>query len=137
MKVFFKYLDKMCNYFLCMLSCPVGSNSCSPKDCSPPGSSGHGIILTRILEWVAISSSRGSSQSRDLTQISCGSGIGKWILHQERVLECADICSSHEMCFFKININVPIGIFSFKCQQIAFNLKYFLQKVLWKCISSF
>ena len=34
---------------------------CDPKDCSPPGSSIHGIFQTRILDWVAISSSRGSS----------------------------------------------------------------------------
>ena len=36
---------------------------CGPMDCSPPGSSVHGISQARILEWVAISSSRGSSQS--------------------------------------------------------------------------
>ena len=34
---------------------------CDPKDCSPPGSSVHGILQARILEWVAISYSRGSS----------------------------------------------------------------------------
>ena len=34
------------------------SGLCKPMDCSPPGSSGHGIFQTRILEWVAISSSR-------------------------------------------------------------------------------
>ena len=39
--------------------------------CSPPGSSVHGISQARILEWVAISSSRGSSWSRDWTQVSC------------------------------------------------------------------
>ena len=38
---------------------------CDPMDCSPPGSSVHGISQERILEWVAISSSRGSSQPRD------------------------------------------------------------------------
>ena len=38
---------------------------CGPMDCLPPGSSVHGIIQARILEWVAISSSRGSSPSRD------------------------------------------------------------------------
>ena len=38
---------------------------CGPKDCSPPGSSVHGIFQRRILEWVAISSSRGSSRPRD------------------------------------------------------------------------
>ena len=44
---------------------------CDPMDCSPPGSSVHGSSQPRILEWVAISSSRGSSQSRDQTCISC------------------------------------------------------------------
>ena len=40
---------------------------CDPMDCSPPGSSVHGISQARILEWVAISSSMGSSQPRDWT----------------------------------------------------------------------
>ena len=44
-----------------------------PVDCSPPGSSVHKILQARILEWVAISFSRGSSQPRDRTQVSCGS----------------------------------------------------------------
>ena len=35
---------------------------CSPMDCSPPGSSGHGILQARVLEWVAMTSSRGSSR---------------------------------------------------------------------------
>ena len=39
-------------------------------DCSPPGSSVHGILQARILKWVAIPSSKGSSQSRDWTQVS-------------------------------------------------------------------
>ena len=43
---------------------------CDPMDCSPPGSSVHGILQTRILEWVAMLSSRGSSQPRDQTPIS-------------------------------------------------------------------
>ena len=41
---------------------------CDPMDCSPPGSFVHGILQARILEWIAIPSSRGSSQPRDLTQ---------------------------------------------------------------------
>ena len=48
-------------------SCPT---LCNPVDCSPPGSSVHGILQARILEWVAISFSRGSSQPRDQTQVS-------------------------------------------------------------------
>ena len=43
---------------------------CDPMDCSPPGSSVHGILQARILEWVAISSSRGSSWPRDQTHVS-------------------------------------------------------------------
>ena len=54
---------------------------CDPMDCSPLGSSVHGILQARILQWVAISSSRGSSWPRDQTHISCVSCIGKWILY--------------------------------------------------------
>ena len=43
---------------------------CDPENCSPPGSSVHGIFQARILEWVAISFSRGSSWPRDRTQVS-------------------------------------------------------------------
>ena len=43
---------------------------CDPMDCSPPGSSVQGILQARILDWVAISSSRGSSPSRDRTWVS-------------------------------------------------------------------
>ena len=47
---------------------------CDPIDCSLPGSSVHGISQARILEWVAISFSRGFSQHRDWTQVSCIAG---------------------------------------------------------------
>ena len=52
-----------------------------PLDCSQPGSSVHGILQARILEWVAISFSRGSSQPRDQTQVSYVSSIGRWVLY--------------------------------------------------------
>ena len=42
----------------------VVSNSLQPHDCSLPGSSVHGILQARILEWVAVPSSKGSSQPR-------------------------------------------------------------------------
>ena len=51
--------------------CPTLFDS---KDCSPPGSS-HGIFLARILEWVAIFSSKGYLWPRDWTLVSCGSCI--------------------------------------------------------------
>ena len=46
---------------------------CDPMDYSQPGSSVHGIIQARILEWVAMPSSRGSSRLTDRTRISWGS----------------------------------------------------------------
>ena len=48
-------------------SCPTLGD---PMDCSLPGSSVHGIFQARVLEWVAISFSRGSSRPRDRTQVS-------------------------------------------------------------------
>ena len=47
---------------------------CDPMDCSLPGSSVHGILQARTLEWVAISFSRGSSRPRDRTQVSYNAG---------------------------------------------------------------
>ena len=47
---------------------------CDPMDCSPPGSSVHGILQARMLEWVAILLSRGSYRPRDRTWFSCISG---------------------------------------------------------------
>ena len=44
---------------------------CDPMDWSPPGSSVHGIPQAKVLEWVAMPSSRKSSQPRDQTRISC------------------------------------------------------------------
>ena len=48
-------------------SCPT---LCNPVDCSLPGFSIHKILRARILEWVTISFSRGSSRPRDRTQVS-------------------------------------------------------------------
>ena len=47
---------------------------CDPVDCNLPGSSVHGIFQARVLEWVAISFSRGSSQSRNQTRVSLIAG---------------------------------------------------------------
>ena len=52
-------------------SCPT---FCDPMDCSLPGSSVHEILQARILEWVAVPFSRGSSKPRDWTQVSCTAG---------------------------------------------------------------
>ena len=70
----------------CMLkslqSCPA---LCDPMDYSPPGSSVHGILQERILEWVATPSSKGSSLFRECTCVSC---LLRWqaSLYHERCL---------------------------------------------------
>ena len=60
--------------WVCMYAqlCPT---LCSPMDCSLPGFPVHGIFQARVLEWVTLSSSRGSSPPRDQTCISCMSCI--------------------------------------------------------------
>ena len=64
-------------------SCPT---LCNPRDYSLPGSSVHGILHARILEWVAISFSRKSSQPRDQTCISDVSCIDWQVLYHEHHL---------------------------------------------------
>ena len=62
---------------MCFFLCSVVQSSltvCDPMDCSPPVFSVHGISQARILRWVAISSSRGSSRPEDQTRISCMAG---------------------------------------------------------------
>ena len=59
---------------MCLLFSSVLSDSLQPIECSLPGSSIHGIFQARILEWVAISFSRGSSQTRNRTQVSLTEG---------------------------------------------------------------
>ena len=58
----------------CVLSHSVMSDSATLWTCSPPDSSVHRILQARILEWVAILFSKGSSQPRDRTQVSCVAG---------------------------------------------------------------
>ena len=64
----------MCEMLLCVCAKSLQSclTLCNPMDCSPPGSSVHGILQARILEWVAIPSSTGSSQLRDQTLARTG-----------------------------------------------------------------
>ena len=67
----------------CVPACSVARlylTLCDPMDCSPPGSSIHEILQARIPEWVAISSSRGSSWPSDWTWVYCVSCTGRWIL---------------------------------------------------------
>ena len=63
-----------CYYYCCCLGAKSCLTLCNPMDCSLPGSSVHGISQARILEWVAMSFSKGSSQHRNQTWVSCIAG---------------------------------------------------------------
>ena len=76
---------------------------CNSMDCSPPGSSVHGILPATILKWVAISFSRRSSWPRDWTCISCISCIGRQILYPLSHWE-----ASHETVFLQITTSQDI-----------------------------
>ena len=62
---------------MCLYACLVAQSCptlCDPTDCSLLGSSVHGIFQARIPEWVAVTSSRESSQLRDQTWVYCTTG---------------------------------------------------------------
>ena len=65
-------------------SCPT---LCNPMDCSPPDSSVHGVFQARILEWVVISFSRGSSQPKDRIWVFYVSSIGMQVLYHSATRE--------------------------------------------------
>ena len=67
--------------YVCVCVCSVMSYSLGPLDCSLPDSPVHRIFQVKILEWVAISFSRGSSWPRDRTQVSSTSCIDRQILY--------------------------------------------------------
>ena len=72
-------LPSVHNYCCCLIA-KLCLTLCDPTYHSPPGSSVHGISQARILKWVAISYSRGSSWPKDQICVSC---IGRWILTSE------------------------------------------------------
>ena len=76
-------------YVLVSQSCPT---LCNPMDCSPPGSSVHDILQSRILEWVTIPVSRRSSQPRDRTWVSCIAGrfFTTWATREAPQLGCRE-----------------------------------------------
>ena len=72
-----------CMYAKSLQSCLTLGDS---MDCIPPGSSVHGILRARILERVAISSSRRSSRPRDRTLVSPVFCVGRWVLYHQHYL---------------------------------------------------
>ena len=63
---------------LCLLAAQSCLTLCDPVDCSPPGSSIHGILQARTLRWAAVSFSRGSFWSRNRIHVFC---TGRWVFY--------------------------------------------------------
>ena len=85
-----------------------------PRDCGPPGSTLHGILQARILEWVAIPFSRMSSQPKDQTHKSYVSFIGRQVLYHQRHLgNLNDHIIGHKTSLNKFkSTEIISGIFS-------------------------
>ena len=99
--------------FACVLSHSVMSNSLQPLDCSLPGSSVHEIFQARILEWVAISSFRGSSWPKDQTHISCVSCIADglftcWVIREALSTPQIDLFLPRSDLSLKLGAQLPL-----------------------------
>ena len=97
---------------ICSMLCLVAQSClilCNPMDCSLPSSSVHGILQARILEWVVYPFSRGSSQTRNQTRVSCVAGrfFTSWATRE-------DPHTIHKVNLRKIvNLNVNVRKVSF------------------------
>ena len=78
---------------------------CDPTYCSPPDSSVHGILQATMLEWVAMPSSRESSQPRDQSYISYISYIGRRVLYHQRH---QDVQCVHDITFIPTTQGGPL-----------------------------
>ena len=98
----------------------VMSNSCDPMDCSLPGSSVHRILQARILEWVAISFSRGSSQPRNWMQVSSIAGrfFTNWHGKPKKGWSGESVIK-HLLAYHSVNISVCIKIYAHIYTQIV------------------
>ena len=103
-----RYWTIACVHPKSLQSCPT---LCNPLDRSLPGSSVHGILQARILEWVAGPSSRGSSGPKDWIHVSCGSCIA--------------------LRFFTIE---PLGNHNGPLSSLNFKLEVFLQSNLFSLV---
>ena len=119
------------------------SDSCNSMDHSPPGSSVHGILQTRILEWVAMLSSRGSSWPRDRTCISCifcfagefftAEPLGKPLLDLRRISFSISLWSINMMLAIDFNVDALDKV----DKSSSFSENIFYHYVCWILSSAF
>ena len=107
---------------MCAKALQLGPTLCDLMDRSPPHSSVHGILRARILEWVAMPSSRGSSQPRDWTHISCSSWTeGGFFTTELLGSVCVCVCACVRVCKL-IHIYTVIGVctYTYICAWISY-----------------
>ena len=110
---------------VCIQSCLT---LCDPVDCSLPGFSVHGILQARILEWVTIFSSRGSSWPRDWTLVSCigGRRFNLWATREAHVYKDSTFLPQYLPQFvnvyFHLTYNVILSKAKFKISSISMNV---------------
>ena len=94
-------------------SCPT--QSCDPMGWGPPGSSVHGILRVRILVWVAMPSSRASSQPRDRTHVSLIASrfFTSWAMREAR--GHVNICIKNCKKVFKKRKKLPFCLYALDC----------------------
>ena len=75
-------------FYICIKVAQWCLTLCDAMDCSPPGSSFHGILQARIVEWITMLSSKGSSWPREWTQVSCiwGRFFTVWATRKVKIL---------------------------------------------------
>ena len=112
-----------------LLLCPT---LCDPMDYSLPGSSVHGIFKARMLEWVAISYSRGSFWPRDRICFSCIFCNGRRILYHWDTWEALQYCPLSIFFFFDIFPNFIVDAYKVKSQQRIWSQFPLRQMKAWK-----
>ena len=115
------YLYIYTQTYACVLSHPVIWGLWNPMNCSPTGSSVCGIFQARILEWAAISPSKGSSQPRDQTRVSCIPHMGRRILYYWATWEAPH----------KPNLNINLSIYNILQHRVPM-LNIFDSILNWK-----
>ena len=88
---------------------------CNPIDYRPPIFTVHGIFQSGRLEWVAISSSRGSSWPRDWTGVSWVSCVGRWILHHRAT------CETHHLWLVECKLEQQLNASTYLTKMIIFS----------------
>ena len=115
----------------------VMPDSCDPMDCSPPGSSVHGILQARKLEWVAIPFSRGSFQPRNQTRVFCiaGSFFIHWAPEKPKSSHAAtkDLMCCKRPCLVQQRWKILLA--AAKTQHSEIN-KYFLTYEVYNSLHS-